>query len=65
MKIKLPTLKSLVTGAHRNGAVANRFSVTTEEAAEIRKAEARGGQQAGLRVVLNILRQRTQAGNTR
>jgi hypothetical protein len=61
MKIKLPSLRNLVTDAHRNGAVANRFRVTQDEAARIRKAESRGGHQAGLSEVLLILREKNQA----
>jgi hypothetical protein len=55
MKIKLPTLRTLVQDAHKNGAVANRFRVTEQETAEIRRAEARGGHQAGLVVVFRLL----------
>jgi hypothetical protein len=59
MKIKLPSLRNIVTDAHRNGAVANRFRVSPEEVARIRKAEQKGD---GLRVVLEILREKNQAG---
>ena len=58
MKIKLPSLRNLVTDAHRNGPVANRFRVSPEEVARIRKAEKNG---EGLRVVLEILREKNQA----
>jgi hypothetical protein len=51
-----PTLHNLVQDAHKKGAVSNRFSVTKEEAARIRKAEAKG---EGLAVVLQILREKT------
>ncbi len=50
-----PTLHNLVQDAHKNGAVSNRFSVTREEAARIRKAERNGN---GLLVVLQILREK-------
>jgi hypothetical protein len=61
MKIKLPSLRNLVTDAHRSGAVANRFRVTPDEATRIRRAERRGGHQAGLAEVLLILREKNQA----
>jgi hypothetical protein len=57
MKIKLPSLRNIVTDAHRMGAVANRFSVTPQEVTRIREAEQSGN---GLRVVLEILRERRQ-----
>jgi hypothetical protein len=46
------TFKSIIQTAHKNGAVSNRFSITKEQAAQIRKAEAEGN---GLAVVLQIL----------
>ena len=60
MKIKPPSLRNLVTDAHRNGAVANRFSVTPDEASRVRRAERRGGHHAGLAEVLLILREKNQ-----
>jgi hypothetical protein len=59
MKIKLPTLRTVVQDAHKNGAVANRFRVSLEEVQRIRAAEKKGD---GLRVVLEILREKNQAG---
>jgi hypothetical protein len=61
MKIRLPTLRTVVQDAHKNGAVANRFRVSPEEAARIRRAEKSGGHDAGLHVVLRILREKNQA----
>jgi hypothetical protein len=60
MKIKLPTLRTVVQNAHKNGAVANRFRVSPEEAVRIRNAE-KSGHDAGMRVVLEILREKNQA----
>jgi len=57
MKIKLPSLRNIVTDAHRMGTVTDRFSVTPQEVARIREAEQSGN---GLRVVLEILRERRQ-----
>jgi len=54
--IRLPTLKGLVQGAHKNGATSSRFRVDASEVARIRGAEKKGD---GLRVVLEILRKRT------
>jgi hypothetical protein len=59
MKIRLPSLRNIVTDAHRNGAVANRFRVSSEEVRRIRAAEKKGN---GLRVVLEILREKNPAG---
>jgi hypothetical protein len=56
--LRKPNLSAMNKSAHRNGAVASRFQVSRSEADEIRKAEARGGQQAGLVVVLRLLRER-------
>jgi hypothetical protein len=58
MKLRLPSLKSIVHGAHRMGATTNRFSVSPNEVSRIRAAEKKGD---GLRVVLEILRERNQA----
>jgi hypothetical protein len=58
MRLRLPSLKSIVHGAHRMGATSNRFSVSQDEADRIRRAEAQGGHDAGLRVVLEILREK-------
>jgi len=58
VKLGPPSLCMVVQDAHKNGAVANRFRVTREEAERIRRAEAKGGQQAGLVVVLQILREK-------
>jgi hypothetical protein len=60
MKLRLPSLASVVQDAHRNGAIVNRFRVTLDEANRIRQAEAAGGPDAGLRVVLEILRKEKQ-----
>jgi hypothetical protein len=62
MAAKVPSLKSLVQGAHKNGATSATFKVTPAEAAEIRRAEAAGGEQAGLRVALDLLRSKSQFG---
>ena len=56
--MKLPSLRTLVQGAHRMGAVANRFRVNAEEVERIRAAEKAGGHDHGLKVVLEILRER-------
>lgn len=56
--MKLPSLRTLVQGAYRMGAVANRFRVTPEEVKRIRAAEKVGGHDEGLKVVLQILRER-------
>jgi hypothetical protein len=60
MKLRLPSLRTLVQDASRSGAVANRFQVSREEAERIRKAERQGGHQAGLVVVLQLLREKNQ-----
>jgi hypothetical protein len=60
-KPKLPTLPHVIQDAHRNGTAVNRFSISPDEAAEIRRAEAQGGSLAGLKVVLVILRRRRTA----
>jgi hypothetical protein len=52
-----PTLHNLVQDAHMDGAVANRFRVSPEEVKRIRAAEKNG---EGLRVVLEILREKNQ-----
>jgi len=57
VRLRLPSLKSIVYGAHRMGATSNRFSVSHDEAERIRRAEKKGD---GLRVVLEILRERNQ-----
>ena len=56
--MKLPSLRTLVQGAHRMGAISNRFRVSNEEAQRIRDAEKSGGQEAGLKIVLQILREK-------
>jgi hypothetical protein len=55
-KLQLPSLRGLVEGAHKNGAVANRLRLSGNEADRIRKAEAAGGHDQGLRIVLAIRR---------
>jgi len=57
MRLRLPSLKSIVNGAHRMGATASRFSVSPDEVKRIRAGERKGD---GLRVVLEILRERNQ-----
>ena len=42
-KLQLPSLRTIVQDAHKNGAVANRFRVTPEEADRIRRADATSG----------------------
>jgi hypothetical protein len=59
LKFKLPTLRSIVQTAHKNGAASIRFSLTPGEVKRIRKAERKGGKQAGLVAVLEILRERS------
>jgi hypothetical protein len=44
----------------RKEVVTNRFQVTQHEAKRIRRAEAAGGHDAGLREVLLILREKSQ-----
>jgi hypothetical protein len=58
MKFRLPSLRTVVHDAHKNGAVVNRIRVSPDEAGRIRKAERQGGHQAGLVVVLQILREK-------
>ncbi len=55
-----PVLK-LATKAARQGSAMTRFRVTPDEANQIREAEAAGGHQAGLVVVLQILRDRNKS----
>jgi hypothetical protein len=55
MKLRLPPLTGLLQGAHKNGATSSRFRVTASEVARIREAEKKGD---GLRVVLEILREK-------
>ncbi len=57
-KPKTPVL-DLATKAARQGIAATKFTVSPEEAQRIREAEAAGGHQAGLALVLQILRAKT------
>jgi hypothetical protein len=45
----------MATRAVRQGVVTSRFSITREQAAELKKIEAHGGQPAGLQYVLKLL----------
>jgi len=57
VKLRVPSLRTLVQDAHRNGAVVNRFRVDASDVARIREAERKG---RGLQVVLEILREKNQ-----
>ena len=59
--MKLPSLLSVIKSAHRMGAVSNRFRVGPDEVKRIRAAEKAGGHDQGLKVVLEILRERNRA----
>jgi hypothetical protein len=48
----------MATRAVRQGIVTSRFSITREQAAELKKIEADGGQPAGLQYVLRLLAKR-------
>jgi hypothetical protein len=61
MKLRLPSLRTVVQNAWKNGAVTNRFQVSQEEAARIRQAERKGGHQEGIKVVLQILHEKNLA----
>jgi len=63
MFVKKLRLLHLVEGAQKNSVTAGRFRVSREEAARIRRAEEQGGHDAGLRVVLQLLRDRQQRDN--
>ena len=58
MKIKLPTLRGMIETGLKNSVATSRFRISADEAARIREAEAAGGHDAGLRVVLQLLRDR-------
>jgi hypothetical protein len=58
MKIKLPTLRGMIETGLKNNVAASRFSVSPDEAKRIRAAGAAGGHNAGLVVVLQLLRDR-------
>ena len=49
MKLRLPSLGNVMKDALKNGAVAKRFQVTQDEVKWIRRAEAAGGHDSGLR----------------
>jgi len=55
-KPKTPVL-DLATKAARQGSATAKFRVTPDEAKRIREAEATGGQSAGLKIVLQLLRE--------
>ncbi len=61
--MNFPSLKTLIHGAHRMGAVTNRMRISKSEAMRIRNAEKRGGHEAGLIVVLQILREKNHAAD--
>lgn len=46
----------VINSAVRGGTGIGRFRISKEQAAELRKAEERGGQAEGLKVLLTILR---------
>ena len=48
-------LRTLVEGAYKNGVSLQRHRITREDAERVRAAEKVGGQQAGLRILLEIL----------
>ena len=53
-----PKLKVLVNAAHKNSVATSRMRIGPDEVKRIRAAEAQGGQAAGLRVVLELLKRR-------
>jgi hypothetical protein len=55
--MKTPLL-NLGTKAARTGVSTSTFRVSRDEADQIRRAEREGGKQAGLAVILKILRER-------
>jgi hypothetical protein len=59
-----PKLKTLVQGAHKNSVATSRLRIGPDEVKRIRAAERMGGQQAGLVVVLQILRERNRTRNS-
>ena len=56
--MKLPTLRIMIETGLKNSVTTSRFSVSPDEAKRIHRAEAAGGHQAGLLVVLRLLRDR-------
>jgi hypothetical protein len=65
MKLRLLSLRNLIQDASRSGAVVNRFQVSKENADRIRKAERQGGHQAGLMIVLQLLREKNACATVR
>jgi hypothetical protein len=49
------TLRTLVHNAHKTDACVQRYRISREDAERVRQAEKIGGQQAGLRVLLEML----------
>jgi hypothetical protein len=49
------SLRTLVEGACKNSVTVQRHRISREDAARVKEAEKVGGQQAGIRVLLEIL----------
>ena len=58
MRFRLPSLGTLMQDALKNGTNISRIQVSQSDGARIRRAEAAGGHDAGLRMVLLILREK-------